>query len=62
MRQWEIKGYVQAQNGPQTRFTQTITALDRSSATRLVQAMYGHGDTVKVNIGTIKDMGSAQGK
>jgi len=58
MRIWEIKGYVEAPGSPQTRFTTIIHALDRASATRLVQGQY-EGATTKVKISSIRDMGKS---
>jgi hypothetical protein len=59
MRVREVKGYV-ANPGSQTvRFTISINALDRASATTLAKSMYGKGPEQKVNISSIRDMGAS---
>jgi hypothetical protein len=59
MRIWEIKGYVNTPGQGQVRFTTMMHALDRASATALAKAQYAGGDSQRVNISSIRDMGKS---
>jgi hypothetical protein len=54
MRNFEIKGHIYVTNQPITRFETVVSALDRSSAERLVKSQYAGA---KVTISTVADRG-----
>ena len=59
MRQYEIKGTIMVPGQPTAKFEQVITAMDRSSAVRLINASY-QTPTGKVYINDVKDLGPAK--
>lgn len=59
MRTYEIRGYLALPGKGQTRFEQTVVAVDRTSAVRLVTAGYTTPDG-KVFISDVKDHGPAK--